>query len=86
MSPVLRRLSVALVGAVTALAVPATSSAHDPTTSTSSTNVPATLDDVVEETVPPVGSEGSPTTAVVLGAAAIVVVGLGVGVSRRRRR
>jgi hypothetical protein len=42
--------------------------------------------DVVEETVPPVGSEGSPTTAVVLGAGAIVIVGLGVRASRRRRR
>jgi len=47
--------------------------------------VPDTVD-VVEETVPAVAKEGSPKTAVVLGAAAIVVVGLGVGTSRRRRR
>jgi hypothetical protein len=49
------------------------------------TSMPA-LHDVVDETVPPVGSKGSPTTAVLLGAGAVVVIGLGVGVSRRRRR
>jgi hypothetical protein len=73
-----------------AVTSPTTSTTTTPATTTRvttpATTTPSALDDVVIETVPSSSGDHSPTTAVLLGAAAIAALGVGVVVSRRRRR